>query len=168
MTYEIRRSRMEDIPRMQEIFGIARAHMRAEVNITQWKDYPNDELLAREIGRNQSYVMEEEGEIVGTFVFALGEEPTYAYIEDGAWLNDHEYGTIHRIAGDGRHHGILKHAVEFGRRLVPELRIDTDERNISMKTAAEKLGFIRCGIIYVADANGDHEPRVAYQLLPEA
>ena len=168
MAYDIRPSAAADIPRMLEIFQIAKTHMRAEGNLRQWKDYPKAEQLLADIEKQQSYVMLEDGEIVASFVFMLGEEPTYAYIEDGAWLNNEPYGTIHRIAGDGRHHGILRAAVDFGRRYVSNIRLDTHERNISMKNAAEKLGFFRCGTIYVSDANSDHEPRVAYQLLPEA
>ncbi len=36
-----------------------------------------------------------------SFAFILGEDPTYQQI-DGAWLNDQPYGTIHRIAGNGK------------------------------------------------------------------
>ena len=168
MTYTIRPSVQEDIPRMLEIFQKAKEHMRAEGNLRQWKDYPKAEQLLRDMERQQSYVILEDGDIIATFVFMMGEEPTYAYIEDGAWLNDETYGTIHRIASDGLHRGILKAAVEFGRQYAGNIRLDTHEKNISMRNAAEKLGFVRCGIIYVSDANSDHEPRVAYQLLPDA
>lgn len=168
MELTVRHARIEDIPRMQELFSAARAHMRAEGNLTQWKDYPSDALLKDDISKQQSYVILDGEDIAGTFVFMTGEEPTYAVIEDGAWLNDEPYGTIHRIAGDGSRHGLLKTAVTFAGSQVKNIRLDTHEKNISMQKAAEKLGFIRCGIIYVADANSDHEPRIAYQLLPEA
>ena len=164
---KIRGARERDIPRMQEIFEMAKQRMRAEGNLTQWKNYPKDELLRLDIDRMRSFVVTDDDEIVATFVYMLGVEPTYRYIEDGAWLNDEDYGTIHRIATDGKHKGILKLATEFALRHVRNVRIDTDEKNVSMRAALEKLGYVRCGIIYVADANGDHEPRIAYQLVGE-
>ena len=61
----------------------------------------------------------------------------------------------------GRAKGVLKAAVEFAKLQVSNIRIDTHEDNIVMQTALSKLGFKRCGIIYLE--NGD--PRIAYQLV---
>lgn len=163
MALEIRMSREEDIPRMQEIFADAKKRMRAEGNLRQWKNYPKDEELRLDILLQRSFVVTDGDEIVATFVFMIGEEPTYRYIEDGAWPENGDYGTIHRIASDGKHHGILKMALDFGHHFMYNVRIDTHEDNKTMRAAIEKLGFERCGIIYVADANSDHEPRIAYQ-----
>ena len=48
-------------------------------------------------------------------MFALfeGEDPTYAYIEGGHWLNNAPYVTIHRLAGDGQMHGLFPCAVRY-------------------------------------------------------
>ena len=167
MAYQVRAAKEADIPRMLELFEGAVRRMRAEGNLTQWKDYPKRELLLSDIEKQQSFLITEGEEIIGTFVFMLREEPTYRVIEDGAWLNDQAYGTIHRIAGDGIHHGILRTAVEYAGRYTGNIRLDTHEKNRSMQAAAKALGFIRCGIIYVADANSDHEPRIAYQRIRE-
>lgn len=47
----------------------------------------------------------DETGIHGVFALFDGAEPTYAHIEEGEWLNDEPYVTIHRLAGDGRVHG---------------------------------------------------------------
>lgn len=57
-------------------------------------------LLRRDIAEGISHVVVSDNKIVGTFVFIIGDEPTYSEIE-GEWINDEPYGTIHRIASDG-------------------------------------------------------------------
>ena len=44
----------------------------------------------------------DETGIHGVFALFEGAEPTYAHIEEGEWLNDEPYVTIHRLAGDGQ------------------------------------------------------------------
>ena len=38
------------------------------------------------------YAWDREGQVVGVFCFIEGEDPNYARIEDGVWLNDRPYG----------------------------------------------------------------------------
>ena len=95
------------------------------------------------------------------FAFILGEDPTYSYIENGNWLSDKPYGTIHRIAGDGTVSGVVKTAVDYCRETIKNIRIDTHENNKTMQHVLGKLGFSKCGIIYLEDGS----PRIAYQLL---
>ncbi|MBR2916226.1 MAG: hypothetical protein IKC07_01315 [Clostridia bacterium] len=56
---------------------------------------------------------------------------------------------------------MLRKRVEICRKTIPSLRIDTHEKNKTMRLVVEKLGFIRCGIIYIEDGT----PRIAYPLL---
>ena len=51
------------------------------------------------------FVVEEDGEITGVFAYMGGRDETYAYIEDGAWLSDDEYKTIHRVAASKIYQG---------------------------------------------------------------
>lgn len=59
-------------------------------NTTQWIDgYPSEALIRREIEESHSFAcIDEQGEILGTFCFILGEDPTYQQFNEGAWLND--------------------------------------------------------------------------------
>ena len=153
---------MSDLPRILEIYDAARQYMVQSGNPTQWGDgYPKRELLEQDISQGKSYVIEgEDGVVHAVFFYAPGPDPTYAVIEEGAWLNDKPYGVIHRIAGDGRVRGVLAAAVAFCRKICPQVRIDTHFDNHVMQSALAKQGFQKCGIIYLE--NGD--PRIAYQL----
>ena len=55
-------------------------------------------------------------------------------IEQGAWISDTEYGTLHRVAGDGTMHGIFDKIVDFCGRKIEHLRVDTHEQNRIMQT----------------------------------
>jgi len=102
---EIRHATKTDLPRMMEIYAYARSFMAKVGNPNQWgpTNWPPEELLLEDIRQGKSYVCLEEGRIIGTFYFNCGKdiEPTYAVIEDGAWLSDTPYGVVHRIASDG-------------------------------------------------------------------
>ena len=158
--YQIRVAKMEDLPRIEEIYAYARQFMENSGNPTQWgKTEPKVSQLKIDIGEEKLYVIESHG-IHGVFFFTIGEDPTYARIEDGSWLSSEPYGTIHRIAGDGSG-GIVGTAVEFGKQKIRHLRIDTHHDNKVMQHVVEKLGFSRRGIIYVADGS----PRIAYEMV---
>lgn len=160
---KIRKSTAADLPRMMEIYAYAREFMAATGNPHQWGDggNPRLEVLEQDIEDGVGYVMEHDGRIVGAFAFIIGEDETYGYIEDGAWINDEQYGTIHRIAGDGSTKGVLQACVEFGSALIGNLRIDTHHDNVVMQNAIRKCGFEECGTIYVQDGT----PRIAYQKI---
>lgn len=156
----IRKSRKEDIPAMQEIFAYARNFMRNTGNPDQWGDnYPSDELLESDIGSGDSYVVEDGGEIIATFVLRPGNDPTYNVIYDGKWPNDLPYATIHRIAGSGKRKGMLHTAMQYALGTYSAIRIDTHRDNIVMQKAIAKEGFTYCGIIHCW--NGSE--RLAYQ-----
>lgn len=142
-------------------YDAAKQIMRASGNLKQWVNgYPSRRLVAEDIDRGVSYVgVDDGGEIVMAFAFIIGEDPTYSVIEDGRWLNSLPYGTIHRLGSNGTHHGILKACVDFCRKSIGNLRLDTHADNLIMQRAAAKLGFRRCGIIYCDDGT----PRIAYQ-----
>ena len=151
----IRKTTTEDIPRLREIFESAKRFMRERGNPSQWDEsYPPEEMLLRDIEREQSYVIEaDDGHLAATFVYALGDEPHYRVLDEGAWLNDDPYGTIHRIATDGTLHGLTAIAVDYCRDICPNVKLDTHPDNLPMQKAAETLGFTRCGMITLEDGS---------------
>lgn len=157
----IRKATASDIDDMMQCYHTARQLMRASGNHRQWTDgYPSRELVAEDIAGGRSYVgVDDDGETVMAFALIIGEDPTYAVIEEGQWINDLPYGTIHRLGSNGKHHGIFKLCVDFCMRITRNLRLDTHADNVIMRHAAERLGFERCGIIYCTDGT----PRIAYQ-----
>ena len=159
----IRPTTYADIESLQAIFAYARVQMAADGNPTQWGDgYPSREQLESDILRGVSYVVEHDGQPCATFVFIIGEDPTYAYIEDGNWLDDTlPYGTIHRIASNGQERGIFSFVLHWCSSQCSNIRIDTHEDNARMIHLIEQAHFTRCGIIYTRD----NSPRMAYQNL---
>lgn len=161
MAYQIRKAQAADLPAIMKLYADARQFMAAHGNEAQWGwNYPSETLLCRDISQESLYTILDENGIHGVFYFNMGPDPTYAEIQDGQWNSKRQYGVIHRIAGDGSG-GILRTAVEFASKQIDYLRIDTHADNYVMQRALEKLGFSRCGIIYVEDGS----PRLAYDAL---
>lgn len=162
----IRLTTYADLDALMAIFAYARAQMAADGNPTQWGDgYPTREQLENDIQRGVSYVIEHKGVPCATFVFIIGDDPTYAYIEDGQWLDDTlPYGTIHRIASNGQRRGIFRTVLDWCSAQCSNIRIDTHHANARMIHLIEQSQFTRCGIIYTHD----NSPRMAYQCLGTA
>lgn len=97
-TMYIRTATINDLDKIKQIYAHAREFMKQTNNPTQWGDHkPAISQIIDDIEKKKSYVCINEEEIVGVFYFNIEEDITYNYIE-GNWLNDEEYGVIHRIA----------------------------------------------------------------------
>ena len=160
----VRHTCREDLPRIEAIYDAARERMHTTGNPTQWINHPKISLIESDMAAGKSYVIEQDGEVCGVFYFAVEDDETYHELHDGAWLNDEPYCVIHRIAGDGIHRGILQTAVAFALTLCRNVRIDTHANNTPMQRALPKLGFVKCGKIYIHDEYSDHSPRDAFHL----
>ncbi len=158
----IRKAEPCELAEIMAIYADARLYMRASGNREQWSGgYPSEEIVRDDMKKESLFVCEEDGELLGVFYFAKENDPTYAKIYDGAWLNDEPYAVIHRIAVSKNSHGKGVAAFIFQScfEQYSNLKIDTHRDNIPMQKALFKNGFIRCGIIYLA--NGDE--RIAFQ-----
>ncbi len=156
----IRKAKLSDLDKIEEVFDYARGFMRKTGNMHQWDGgYPQRDILIDDIKKDRLYVFD-EGEIQGVFVFFVGDDPTYSYIE-GEWLSPAPYGVFHRVANGGLLKGMVSKMVEFAKPYTTHLRIDTHEDNAVMQHVLEKNGFKKCGVIYLE--SGD--PRVAYEKI---
>lgn len=163
----IRRSEIQDLDRIMEIYAYARRFMAEHGNPNQWgpTNWPPEALIRQDIAEGNSYVCENAaGRIAGTFFYISGEdiEPTYRRITDGAWLDGSPYGVVHRIAADGTEKGVGAFCISWAYGQCGHLRMDTHGDNRVMQKLLEKLGFIHCGTIYVEE---DDYPRLAYEKL---
>ena len=160
--YRIRYARVDDLSCIMDIYAYARDFMAKNGNPNQWTGgWPWQEVLEADIEKKQLYVIENESGIHGVFAFIIGEDETYAEI-DGEWISETVYGTIHRIAGDGKIHGVLDKALKFCTGETCHIRIDTHHDNKIMQHLLEKYGLERCGIIYCTE---DGTPRIAYERI---
>lgn len=159
----VRSAENTDLARIQEIYGIARRFMAENGNPTQWPStYPPSDLLEEDIAAGHLFVITDSTAIHGVFAFILGDDPTYAVIENGSWRSNAPYGTIHRIASDGTG-GIFPTALTFARSKTDHLRIDTHADNKPMQHQVTKHGFSYRGIIYTDNGT----PRLAYDRIEE-
>ena len=146
-----------------DVFAAAKRYVRANGNASQWRDeYPDRSIVTYDIACGSSYVMLENGEIVGTFALFLGEDESYRVIEDGAWHLDQPYGTIHRLASNGKARGVSKACFDFCTAQIGYLRADTHADNRPMQRLLEAYGFRRCGVIHGAVNGGK---RIAYDCI---
>lgn len=158
----IRQTAPEDLPRLKEIFAIARKFMSETGNPGQWdENYPGDQLLREDMDNGDSYVIQKGNTIVATFVLRGGTDPTYNVIYDGQWLNDEPYAVIHRVASSGEVKGVIRVVLDFARRQYRNIRVDTHADNKVMQHLMQKEGFRYCGVIHCW--NGTE--RLAYQYV---
>ena len=149
---EIRKTTLQDVDTVLDVFAAAKRYMRANGNASQWGDeYPDRSIVTYDIACGSSYVMLEHGEIVGTFALFLGEDESYRVIEDGAWHLDQPYGTIHRLASNGKARGVSKACFDFCTAQIGYLRADTHADNRPMQALLEDYGFQKCGTIHSFD-----------------
>ncbi|MDD3787342.1 MAG: GNAT family protein [Petrimonas sp.] len=158
----IRPTTLSDLPRVMELYDIARNFMRQNGNTGQWiNGYPTESYISEEIAAGHSFVCENEaGKIVGTFCFIMGDDPTYRKIYEGRWLNDAPYGAVHRIASSGEEKGVARACFDWCFRRIATIRVDTHPDNTVMQNVLRDYGFTYCGIIYVTNGTS----RFAYQL----
>ena len=165
---KIRKTQAEDLDIVLEIYAQARDFMRETGNPTQWGDtWPPQELIQADIQQQKSYVcvkdIEEKAggtteKILGVFFLEVAEDPTYAEIYQGSWLEvNRPYGVVHRIASLGQ--GAGGFCLEWALAECGNIRIDTHEANLPMRSLLKKLGYTYCGMIYTHDGT----PRLAYQ-----
>ena len=157
---EIRKTRIEELNQVMEVYAHARKFMAEHNNPNQWKNNkPSREQIEKDIQAGKHYVCEEDGKIAAVFYFAHETDPTYVKIYDGAWLNDSDYSVVHRIASSGAVKGAGSFCMNWASKQSSNLKIDTHEDNYVMQNMLTKCGFQKCGIIYLEDG----ESRIAFQ-----
>lgn len=159
----IRKTEIQDLPHLLEIYRKARSFMSHNGNAKQWGEtWPPADLIRQNILDGTSYVCQENEDIVGTFFFRVGKniEPCYNNIKDGQWFNDTSYGVIHRLASVENKRGIATFCLSWCYKQCGHLRADTHPDNIPMRNLLLKCGFKYCGTINVEH---DDMPRLAFE-----
>ena len=157
----IRLACKDDVPVIMRLVEEARGIMRSCGNVNQWiGGYPDKDTIVNDIDNGHCYLcVEQGGEVIASFAFIPGPEPTYKEIFEGAWLDDKPYYVVHRLASTADSHGVFNDVMDYCMGVAGNLRIDTHRDNVIMRHLIERYGFTYCGIIYLL--NGDE--RLAYQ-----
>jgi len=157
---EIRKTRMEELDKVMDVYAHARKFMAEHNNPNQWKNNkPGREQVEADILAGKHHICEEDGQIAAVFYFAHEVDPTYLNIYDGQWLNDANYAVVHRIAASGLVKGAGSFCMKWACEQSENVRIDTHKDNYVMQNMLKKCGFKHCGTIYLEDG----ESRLAFQ-----
>ena len=157
----IRKAETVEIDIIMSVFEAAKEFMRKTGNDKQWVDgYPSKDFILGNIRDGGLYVcLADDGQIVGAFYFKVEDEPTYARIYDGEWLNDRPYGVVHRIASNGTQKRVGDACLQWCFEQCGNIRVDTHRDNLTMQNVLLRNGYTRCGVIFVT--NGTE--RIAFQ-----
>lgn len=147
-----------DLDAILPIFTAARAYL-AQQGVDQWQDgYPTAEIILADMARGESYLMEADGAPTATMAVCRGTEPTYLAIYEGAWGSSDAYAAFHRVAvaSGQRGSGLAAQMLASAEAMchaqgLRNIRIDTHRHNLPMQRFLQKQGFVRRGIIYLAD-----------------
>jgi GNAT superfamily N-acetyltransferase len=141
------------------MYADARRFMAQNGNPDQWgQAFPPEDLVRGDLARGCSYVCEEEGALLAVFYFALEEDPVYARILGGQWLNEASYGVVHRFAVCARGRGVASFCLAWSMAQCGNVRISTHFDNHPMRAALDKNGFTYCGLVFEGGGG-----RLAYQ-----
>lgn len=160
---EFKLAQEKDLTKIMNIYSNAREYMRKTGNPTQRKNnYPPISLIKKDIKEGKYlYVAIENNSIVGVFYFRVGIDETYINITNGKWLDDSEYGVIHRIASSGATRDFFGKVLEFCLTKINHIRIDTHENNAPMLKTLKRHNFSYRGNIICSDGT----ERVAFEYL---
>lgn len=160
----ITKANINDLDSIIRIVDEAKEYLKAN-NINQWQDnYPNKEILSKDIHNDELYVVKDNEKIIA--IFALSNyEDTYTKIYEGNWSSSNDYVVVHRLAidNDYKGKGIAKFIFDHIKDKYKYIRVDTHRDNKSMIKCLLNNGFNYKGIIYL-NRDGDNK-RNAYDYL---
>ena len=175
---QLRKTRDDEIDAAYEVIEQARNRI-ASLGIDQWQNgSPNRGLLVGDVAREEAYVVDDDGVIIGNVMLTCSEESCYNKIDGSGWLTPCEPGNpnylvVHRFAvsddalGKGVAKFMLSEAESMARKLgKTSVRIDTHEGNIPMRTLLSKCGYEECGTV-ILDLNDNEATleRIGYEKL---
>jgi ribosomal protein S18 acetylase RimI-like enzyme len=145
----LRRATLDDVPAIMAIIRRVVPRMRAAGNL-QWDDaYPNPEVFARDIARDQLWVAEIDGSAAGVAAITEDQEPEYARV---GWDITEPAIVVHRVAVDPEFRGrgvaeaLMRQAeVVAAQRGITILRVDTNTQNQATQKLFPKLGYVLSG-----------------------
>lgn len=157
---KIRKAKIEEFEDIKNIYLHARDFMVKSGNLTQWANIEELlDLVLQDIKAGNCYLCLDENRIAGVFCFFIGNDLTYNTIYNGKWLNDEQYGVIHRIVVAVHQKGVATKCIQWCLNKFPNIKIDTHKDNIPMQKTILKTGFKYCGVIKKEDGS----ERLAYQ-----
>lgn len=144
----LRKTTPEDVNQVMEIIEQGKSYLKSS-GVDQWQNgYPNEAVIQEDLVNGYGYVLECEGEVVGTAALSFDGEPWYDDIRGGEWLSDDNFLVIHRLAVSRNVRGtdVASLMIKQCEKLCAEcnvhsIKIDTHEDNIIMQKFVKKMGL---------------------------
>ncbi|MES2276936.1 MAG: GNAT family N-acetyltransferase [Bacteroidota bacterium] len=148
---QIRRATLSDIPNIMQLVAEVVPLMQASGNFQWDSTYPNPQVFTEDIGLNQLWVADMDGDIGGVAAITTDQYAEYAQ----AGLDTTQTAiVVHRLAVSPRYQGkgmaraLMQEAeAEALRRGIRILRIDTNIENQAAQLLFPKLGYVFAGEI---------------------
>lgn len=160
---DIKKATIEELGAILKVYEIARDFMKKSGNPNQWGDAdPTKEKIVNHIKNGDLYIgINENNDILFSFALIFGEDPTYKVIENGSWLNNSSYATIHSLASAQKIKNVFGYVLTYSLTRTSHIRIDTHKENKVFQHILDKYKFKKCGVIYLSNGS----PRIAYELF---
>lgn len=152
----IRKATEADLPYIDIIYGDVHTAQEKGKLITGWdRDiYPIRSTAEESIARDDLFVQEDNGKIVGTGIINHVQADMYKGAEWKYDESDDEIMVIHTLVISPKvaRKGYGKEFLDFYQKYAREkgckaLRLDTNERNLNARAFYEKLGYEQVGIV---------------------
>ena len=149
----IRKGRLSDIDNIMSLCRDCADDMISK-GIFQWNDhYPNSLAFKTDISRDELYVLDIDGKLIGTIVISIVMDEEYQPIE---WLTENRNNIyIHRLAVHPKHQGqgfaqkLMDFAEDYAiNNNYQSIRLDTFSQNKRNQKFYEQRGYQRLGNIY--------------------
>jgi RimJ/RimL family protein N-acetyltransferase len=154
----IRRATLHDLPFV--MVGIEEAKKQlASHQSGQWQNgEPSELTIQNDIELGQYWILILDNHILGGCAL-VSYEPAYAHLISGQWLNDDPYRVIHRfyIHPSWQQKGYAKQLLRLLEAMVlhdgvHNIRVDTHERNMPMRTTLESAHYKCVGETFLPQA----------------
>lgn len=149
----IRQAKLLEIPEILEVTKVCAAYL-IEKNIFQWNEhYPSVDAFENDVRRNELFVFDYNGKIIGGVVVSTDMDDEYKSIE---WLTKSGNNIyIHRLfvhpkfQGKGYAQQLMDFAEEFAQKNnYDSVRLDTFSQNERNQLFYEQRGYQRLGDIF--------------------
>ena len=156
MTLNIRKAEAKDIDAIADIYAAIHTAEEQGLVTIGWQRgvYPEKETALEALKRDDLFVAEKDGNIVGSAILNQQQVDVYT---DGNWeykVPDNKVMVMHTLVIDpkGQKSGLGKAFVEFYEKYslkqgCPYLRMDTNAKNTNARNLYKKLGYKEIGIV---------------------
>ena len=148
-----RKASIKDLERLYRFYNIVIDHQQYDLYGAGWtKDvYPSFNDLKVHLENDHVYILEEEGQIIGSGIISLKEDDMYKKAKWSKAFEDEEIAVFHLFAVHPEHRGrgfgslLLKHIIEKTKDTSKAIHMDVVKGNDNARAMYLNNGFVSIG-----------------------